>query len=89
MENIILVKLFIDFGNYLLSVNVDESKKQYIREFVIEPIDKMVLVNLYKDDEIQIIEWIKTFGLLDNDKVKNKLREYLNELLKYKTQSFF
>ncbi len=32
----------------------------------------------------QINSFINVFGLPDNEEVKNKLKEYLNELLKYK-----
>ena len=96
MENKVL-----EFGNYLLSINNDETKKILIEGSIINHPNKLSLINMFRaedenenkkvvenDIEVkyysQVNEFIDVFGLENNEEVKNKVLEYLNDLLQYK-----
>jgi ribulose bisphosphate carboxylase small subunit len=96
MENLVN-----QFGEYLLSVNLDEEKKTFIHGCIINHPNKLNLIRMFRaEDETenkteiindqtvqkfsQVSEWINVFGLRNDQEVKNKLKECLVELLKYK-----
>ena len=96
MENI--KNKLIELGNYLISV-CDKSNEEYyynikgslidLPEFLIP----QVLNSLREENESENVEgnksllneWAFVYGVdLSNEEVKNKLLEYLNELLEFK-----
>ena len=41
----------IEFGNYLLSINIDETKKMYIEGSIINHPDKLLLIKLFREED--------------------------------------
>ena len=77
-EYLIKAILFNDDLNYLVFLikmfrPEDENENQIVVENEIEVIKRS-----------QVNEFINTFGLLNNQEVKIKLNEYLNQLLEFK-----
>lgn len=99
-------KLINDFGNYMISVQINKNKEFFIKGSIINHPNKNELIKYFRpEDETenkieeitlpngtkktnvcysQIKEWINVLELHDNEEVKNKLKEYLNQLLKFK-----
>lgn len=97
---------YLNFANYLKSVNIDNEKMIHINGCIINNPYKLNFVKLLRPEnetenrtEIikdqdgndktvqrysQVNEFIVNFGLRNDEEVKNKIKEYLNELLKYK-----
>jgi hypothetical protein len=98
MEKIVLK--VIELGNYLLSVNEDKEKEINIKGVLLNNnvINNLYFVKLLRlendldndnsnPDNIkrsQINDFIFNFGLLDNEEVKNKLKEYLDYFISVK-----
>ncbi len=82
-------KVFID--NIL---NIENEKQIYLFLRVLKPEndeDNNTKVIKDKDDndititsKSQLNIWIDCYGLIDNEETKNKLKDYLNQLLVYK-----
>ncbi len=82
-EYLIKAILFNDDINYLLYLlklfrPEDENENQSIIELDENNVEKTVI------KYSQVNELINTFGLINNEEVKNKILEYLNDLLLYK-----
>ena len=98
MENII--NKLIEFGNYLLSINNDDSKKVYINGCILDPIPhyKLFFVKNVRpqndaDDDgtdpknySQYIEWVNTFGLENSPDNKASVLEYINYFVSVQSQ---
>ena len=70
-----------ELGNYLLSINNDESKKLFINDILIKCRyqDRLVTIKLMRpeaEDNSQLDEWVSVYGLEDNEDNRNKLKEY-------------
>jgi len=75
-----------EFGNYLLSINNDESKKVFINDILIKCRyqDGLVTIKYIRqeaENNSQLDEWINVYGLEDNQENKLKLKEYLDYFL--------
>ena len=76
-----------ELGNYLLTINNDESKKLFINDILIKCRyqDGLVTIKLMRqesdDDNSQLNEWVSVFGLEDNEDNRLKLKEYLEYFL--------
>ena len=71
-----------EFGNYLLSINNDESKKLFINVIYIyckyeEALNTIKMMRPELENDSQLNEWISVYGLLDNEENRTKLKEYL------------
>ena len=75
-----------EFGNYLLSINNDESKKLFINVVFInckydEALVTIKCIRPEAEDNSQLNEWISVYGLVDDENNRNKLNEYLEYFL--------
>ena len=76
-----------EFGQYLLTINNDESKKLFINDILIKCRyqDGLVSIKLMRqesdDDNSQLNEWLSVYGLEDNEDNRLKLKEYLEYFL--------
>jgi len=75
-----------EFGNYLLSINNDESKKLFINVVFInckynEALNTIKMVRAEAEDNSQLDEWVSVFGLDNNQDNRLKLKEYLDYFL--------
>ena len=71
-----------EFGNYLLSINNDESKKLFINVIYVyckyeEALNTIKMMRPELENDSQLNEWISVYGLLDNEENRTKLKEYL------------
>ena len=71
-----------EFGNYLLSINNDESKKLFINVIYIyckyeEALNTIKMMRHELENDSQLNEWISVYGLQDNEENRLKLKEYL------------
>ena len=70
-----------EFGNYLLSINNDESKKLFINDILIKCRyqDGLVSIKCIRpeaEDNSQLNEWVSVYSLEDSEENRNKLKEY-------------
>ena len=75
-----------EFGNYLLSINNDESKKLFINDILIKCRyqDGLVTIKCIRqeaEDNSQLNEWISVYGLVDDENNRLKLKEYQDYFL--------
>ena len=75
-----------EFGNYLLSINNDESKKLFINVIYInckynEALNTIKMIKSEAEDNSQLNEWISVYGLVDNENNRLKLKEYQDYFL--------
>ena len=75
-----------EFGNYLLSINNDESKKLFINVVFInckydEALVTIKCIRPESEDNSQLNEWISVYGLVDNEENRLKLKEYQDYFL--------
>ena len=76
-----------ELGNYLLTINNDESKKLFINDILIKCRyqDGLVTIKLMRqesdDDNSQLNEWLSVYGLQDNEENRLKLKEYQDYFL--------
>ena len=71
-----------EFGNYLLSINNDESKKLFINVIYIyskyeESLNTIKMMRPELENDSQLNEWISVYGLENNENNRTKLKEYL------------
>ena len=71
-----------EFGNYLLSINNDDSKKLFINVIYIyckyeEALNTIKMMKPELENDSQLNEWILVYGLEDNEDNRLKLKEYL------------
>ena len=71
-----------EFGNYLLSINNDESKKLFINVIYVyckydEALITIKMMRPELEDDSQLNEWISVYGLENNENNRTKLKEYL------------
>ena len=75
-----------EFGNYLISINNDESKKLFINVVFInckydEALNTIKFVKPEVEDYSQLNEWISVYSLVDNEENRLKLKEYQDYFL--------
>jgi len=72
-----------EFGNYLLSINNDESKIIFINDILIKCRyqDGLVTIKLMRNEDSQLDEFISVYGLDNNEQNLLKLKEYLDYFL--------
>ena len=70
-----------EFGNYLLSINNNESKKLFINVIYInckynEALNTIKMIRPEAEDNSQLNEWVSVYGLVDDEENRSKLKEY-------------
>lgn len=68
----------IEFGNYLLSINIDETKKMYIEGSIINHPDKLLLIKLFREEDES-----ENKIVIENDVEVNKysqVNQFINDL---------
>jgi len=72
-----------EFGNYLLSINNDESKIIFINDILIKCRyqDGLVTIKLMRNEDSQLDEFVSVYGLENNEQNLSKLKEYLDYFL--------
>ena len=75
----------IEFGNYLISINNDDSKKVFINDILIKCNlhNCLITIKLMRNEDSQLDEFIDVYGLEDNNENREKLKEYLDLFLSY------
>ena len=95
-----ILNKFVEFGNYLLSINNDDEKKTFILGDIINPLPQYKLIyaknitpqNDADDDGSienncsQYIEWVNTFGLENTPDNKASVLEYINYFVSVQSQ---
>ena len=86
---ILLKNKIKDLGEFLLSICENETKKQDIKDALIDlPFYKILLFISFLDNskiDNQINDFIKLFSLQDNEENRLKIKEYIEYFFQIKT----
>ena len=86
---ILLKNKIKELGEFLLSICLDETKKQDIKDALIDlPFYKILLFISFLDDtkiDNQINDFIKLFQLNDSQDNRDKIKEYIEYFFQIKT----